>query len=165
MLDVPDLLRQARATRRAGADVVVVHLHAGYEYDELPSAEQVEAVERLTRSPDVDLVLGEHAHTVQPITRVNGKWVVYGMGNLVAQQEVTRPETYRGILVRFVFVERPDGGFEVRRAAYVPIGWNKAYAGSPIRVRRLDDPGDEAARAAVVAAVNGLGRTPGLLAD
>lgn len=165
MLDVPDLLRQARATRRAGADVVVVHLHAGDEYDELPSAEQVEAVERLTRSPDVDLVLGEHAHTVQPITRVNGKWVVYGMGNLVAQQEVTRPETYRGILVRFVFVERADGGFEVRRAAYVPIGWNKAYAGSPIRVRRLDDPGDEAARAAVVAAVNGLGRAPGLLAE
>ena len=134
MLDVPDLLRQARATRRAGADVVVVHLHAGYEYDELPSAEQVEAVERLTRSPDVDLVLGEHAHTVQPITRVNGKWVVYGMGNLVAQQEVTRPETYRGILVRFVFVERPGGGFEVRRAAYVPDRLEQG-------LRRLPHPG------------------------
>jgi hypothetical protein len=165
MLDVPDLLRQARAARRAGADVVVVHLHAGYEYDELPSPEQVSAVRRLTRSPDVDLVLGEHAHTVQPITRVNGTWVVYGMGNLVAQQEVTRPETYRGILVRFIFVERPDGSFEVRRAAYVPVGWNKSYGGAPIRVRRLDDPGDEAARAAVVAAVNGLGRTPGLRAN
>jgi poly-gamma-glutamate capsule biosynthesis protein CapA/YwtB (metallophosphatase superfamily) len=164
MLDVPDLLRQARAARRAGADVVVVHLHAGYEYDELPNAEQVAAVERLTRSPDVDLVLGEHAHTVQPITQVNGKWVAYGMGNLVAQQEVTRPETYRGILVRFVFVELPDGSFEVRRAAYVPVGWNHIGSG-PIRVRRLDDPGDEAARAAVVAAVNGLGRAPGLRAD
>ena len=162
MLDVPDLLRQARAARRAGADVVVVHLHAGYEYDELPSPEQVDAVRRLTRSPDVDLVLGEHAHTVQPITRVNGKWVVYGMGNLVAQQEVIRPETYRGILVRFAFVERPDGSFAVRRAAYVPVGWNKWVPGSPIRVRRLDDPGDQAAREAVVAAVNGLGRTPGL---
>jgi hypothetical protein len=164
MLDVPDLLRQARAARHAGADVVVVHLHAGYEYDELPSPEQVSAVQRLTRSPDVDLVLGEHAHTVQPITRVNGTWVVYGMGNLVAQQEVPRPETYRGILVRFTFVERPDGSFAVRRAAYVPVGWNKYYGAgsSPIRVRRLDDPGDRAARAAVVAAVNGLGRTPGL---
>jgi poly-gamma-glutamate synthesis protein (capsule biosynthesis protein) len=86
------------------------------------------------------------------------------MGNLVAQQEVTRPETYRGILVRFVFVERPDGSFAVRRAAYVPIGWNHIGSG-PIRVRRLDDPGDEAARAAVVAAVNGLGRTPGLRAE
>ncbi|MBJ7359824.1 CapA family protein, partial [Nocardioides sp.] len=164
MLDVPDLLRQARAARRAGADIVVVHLHAGYEYDELPNAEQVAAVERLTRSPDVDLVLGEHAHTVQPITQVNGTWVAYGMGNLVAQQEVTRPETYRGVLVRFVFVEQSDGSFEVRRAAYVPVGWNHVSAG-PIRVRRLDDPGDKAARAAVVAAVNGLGRAPGLRAE
>ena len=112
----------------------------GYEYDELPSPEQVDAVARLTRSPDVDLVLGEHAHTVQPITRVNGKWVVYGMGNLVAQQEVTRPETYRGILVRFTFVERPDGAFAVRRAAYVPVGWNKASAGLP-------DPGPPPRRA------------------
>lgn len=164
MLDVPDLLRQARAARRAGAEVVVVHLHAGYEYDELPSPEQVAAVEQLTASPLVDLVVGDHAHTVQPITRVNGTWVAYGMGNLVAQQEVTRPETYRGILVRFTFVERADGGFDVRRASYVPVGWNHISSG-PIRVRTLDDPGDEPARAAVVAAVNGLGRTPGLQVD
>ena len=164
MLDVPDLLRQARAARRAGAEVVVVHLHAGYEYDELPSPEQVAAVEQLTASPLVDLVVGDHAHTVQPITRVNGTWVAYGMGNLVAQQEVTRPETYRGILVRFTFVERADGGFDVRRASYVPVGWNHIASG-PIRVRTLDDPGDEPARTAVVAAVNGLGRTPGLQVD
>ena len=47
------------------------------------------------------------------------------------------------------------------RAAYVPVGWNNIGTG-PIRVRRLDDPGDQAARAAVIADVNGLGRTPGL---
>ena len=161
MLDVDDLLRQARAAREAGAEVVVVHIHAGYEYSSTPSPEQVAAVEALTASPYVDLVLGEHAHVVQPITRVNGKWVVYGMGNLVAQQEVTRPATYRGILVDFTFVERPDGTFRVGRAAYVPVGWNNIGTG-PIRVRRLDDPGDQAARAAVIADVNGLGRTPGL---
>ena len=30
---------------RAGADVVVVHLHGGYEYDHLPNAEQVALVD------------------------------------------------------------------------------------------------------------------------
>ena len=95
---------------------------------------------------------------------MNGKWVVYGMGNLVAQQEVTRPETYRGILARFTFVEQAGGGFAVRRASYVPVGWNNIATG-PIRVRVLDEPGDEATRAAVIAAVNGLGRTPGLTVD
>ena len=157
MLDVPDLLRQARAARRAGAEVVVVHLHAGYEYDELPSPEQLDAVEQLTASPLVDLVIGDHAHTVQPITRVNGKWVVYGMGNLVAQQEVSRPETYRGLLARSSSSRRPAAASRCGARRTSPSGWNNIASG-PIRVRVLDDPGDEATRAAVVAAVNGLGR-------
>ena len=156
--DAADLLAQARAARRAGADVVVVHLHGGDEYSHLPNAAQVALVDRLTRSPDVDLVLGEHAHVVQPITKVNGKWVVYGMGNMVAQQEPTRPDTYQGILVRFTFAERRSGRFAVTRAAYVPIGWNVWHPGSPIRVVRLT--GAEAADA--VADVEALGRPPGL---
>ncbi len=171
MWDADNLLSQARRARRAGADIVVVHLHGGTEYDHLPTAEQEALVERLTRSPDVDLVLGEHAHVVQPITRVNGKWVVYGMGNMVAQQETSRSATYEGIVVRFVFVERPDGSFTVRRAAYVPTTWNAYGVGGPIRVRRIstalaDARADRsrllAARASIRAAVNGLGRPPGL---
>ena len=134
MWDAPNLLAQARAARRAGADVVVVHLHGGDEYNHLPNPAQVALVERLTRSPDVDLVLGEHAHVVQPITRVNGKWVVYGMGNMVAQQDPARPDTYQGLLVRFTFSERRSGRYDVTRAEYVPIGWNVWRPGSPIRV-------------------------------
>ncbi len=171
MDDAANLLAQARAARRAGADIVVVHLHGGTEYDHAPSAEQVALVERLTRSPDVDLVLGEHAHVVQPITRVNGTWVVYGMGNLVAQQETWRTDAYEGIVVRFVFRERPDGRFAVRRAAYVPTTWGVYGAGAPIRVHRVVESleagrGDRArllaARAAIREAVTGLGRTAGL---
>jgi poly-gamma-glutamate capsule biosynthesis protein CapA/YwtB (metallophosphatase superfamily) len=163
MWDPANLLAQARAARKAGADIVVVHLHGGTEYDHVPNADQVEVVRRLARSPDVDLVLGEHAHVVQPITKVSGTWVVYGMGNMVGQQEVTRPDTYRGIVVRFRFTERANGRFRVSRAAYVPIAWNHSVTGSPIRIHRLDGPGgDPAARAAIAAAVHGLGRSPGL---
>ena len=162
MWDPTNLLAQARAARLAGADIVVVHLHAGTEYDHLPNAEQVAVAHRLARSPYVDLVLGEHAHVVQPITKVAGTWVVYGMGNMVAQQEVTRPATYQGIVVRFTFEESRSGRFRVARAAYVPIAWNHYTSGTPIRVRRLDRGGDPAARAAIARAVDGLGRTPGL---
>jgi Bacterial capsule synthesis protein PGA_cap len=158
MWNAPNLLAQARAARTAGSDVVVVHLHAGDEYNNLPNAAQVELVERLTRSPDVDLVLGEHAHVVQPITKVNGKWVVYGMGNMVAQQDPARPDTFQGILVRFTFSERRSGRFAVTRASYAPIGWNLLHSGSPIRVARLKG----AAAAEVAADVLGLGAVPGL---
>ncbi len=159
MWDTPNLLAQARAARRAGADVVVVHLHGGDEYTHLPNAAQTELVERLTRSPDVDLVLGDHAHVVQPITKVHGKWVVYGMGNMVAQQDPARTDTYQGILARFTFTERRSGRFAVTRAAYAPIGWNVWRPGvAPIRVVRLRG----AAADQVTAYVEGLGRQPGL---
>ncbi|MCW2796092.1 MAG: hypothetical protein JWM79_1589 [Nocardioides sp.] len=169
--DADNLLDQAHRARRAGADIVIAHIHGGNEYDPLPNPDQVALVERLTASPDVDLVLGEHAHVVQPITRVNGKWVVYGLGNMVAQSEVTRPRAYEGISVEFTFTERAHGGFRVREAAYVPTTWNSWSPGHPIRIRRVLDAlargvGDPArlreARAEIRAAVNGLGGTPGL---
>jgi poly-gamma-glutamate synthesis protein (capsule biosynthesis protein) len=169
--DADNLLAQAHRARRAGADIVVVHLHGGTEYDPLPTAEQVALVRRLTASPDVDLVLGEHAHVVQPITRVHGTWVVYGLGNMVAQSEVTRPRAYEGITVEFTFTERLDGGFRVSDAAYVPTTWNTWSPGVPIRIRRVRQAlthgyGDttrlrEALRE-VRAAVHGLGPVPGL---
>jgi poly-gamma-glutamate synthesis protein (capsule biosynthesis protein) len=158
MWDAPSLLAQARAARRAGADVVVVHLHGGDEYAHLPNADQVALVERLTRSPDVDLVLGEHAHVGQPITKVHGKWVVYGMGNMVAQQDPARTDTYQGIVVRFTFSQRRNGTYAVTRAAYVPIGWNAWHPGSPIRVVRLHG----AAASQVSAYVTALGPLAGL---
>ena len=157
--DAPNLLAQAHAARAAGADVVVVHLHGGDEYNHQPNAAQTALVERLTRSPDVDLVLGDHAHVVQPITRVHGKWVVYGMGNMVAQQDPARADTYQGILARFTFTERRSGRFAVTRAAYAPIGWNVWHPGSaPIRVVRLRG----AAADQVTSYVEGLGVQPGL---
>lgn len=169
--DADNLLAQAHRARRAGADIVVVHLHGGTEYDPLPNADQVALVRRLTASPDVDLVLGEHAHVVQPITRVHGTWVVYGLGNMVAQSEVTRPRAYEGITVEFTFTERADGGFRVSDAAYVPTTWNTWSPGVPIRIRRVRQAlahgyGDttrlrEALRE-VRAAVHGLGPVPGL---
>lgn len=161
MWDADDLLAQARAAREAGADVVVVHVHWGYEYVHEPSPEQVALAEVLTASPDVDLVLGEHAHVVQPITRVNGKWVVYGMGNQIAQNESTRVATYEGITIDFDLTERPDDTFRVSRAAYVPTQWNHYSPGNPIRI--VPAAGDRLA--SIRSAVNLLGGNRGLRED
>ncbi len=171
MWDERNLLDQAKAARRAGADIVIVHFHGGDEYSHLPNADQVALVDRLTASPAVDLVLGEHAHVVQPITKVNGKWVVYGMGNMIAQQELGQSRTYEGITVRFEFREGRDGRFRVSEAAYVPTYWN-SYATGPIRIQRVvralaNGTGDAArlreARAEISEAVHALGGTRGLL--
>ena len=125
----------------------------------------------LTASPYVDLVVGEHAHVVQPITKVNGKWVVYGLGNAVAQNEIERPRSYEGITVGFRFRESGKG-FVVDRAEYVPTYWNHLGAGRPIRIQRVvralaSGIGDQArlqqALIATRAAVHLLGRAAGLV--
>jgi poly-gamma-glutamate synthesis protein (capsule biosynthesis protein) len=166
--------RPGEGAKAAGADIVLVQYHGGDEYSRLPNAQQVALVRRLTASPAVDLVFAEHAHVVQPVTRVHGKWVVYGMGNTVAQSDPRYPRAYEGITVEFTFAGR-DGDFRVTRATYVPTYWNPVSAGHPIRIQRVDralahGAADRArlleARRMVRLAVNGLekseGTTPGL---
>ena len=177
MWDADNLIAQARAAKAAGADIVLVQYHGGDEYSRLPNAQQVALVRRLTASPYVDLVFAEHAHVVQPIARVNGTWVVYGMGNMVGQSDPVYPRAYEGISVRFTFTEtRP--GFRVTRAEYIPTSWNIYSPGNPIRVRPVDASlregvGDRArlleARRMTRLAVDGLrphgARTRGLRQD
>jgi hypothetical protein len=174
MWDADNLIAQARAAKAAGADIVLVQYHGGDEYSRLPNAQQVALVRRLTASPAVDLVFAEHAHVVQPITKVNGKWVVYGMGNMVAQSDTAYPRAYEGISARFTFHETRSG-FRVTRAAYIPTWWGVYSPGHPIRIRPVlsalrHHVGDRArlleALRMTRLAVNGLdphaGPTPGL---
>jgi poly-gamma-glutamate synthesis protein (capsule biosynthesis protein) len=78
---VPRVIEDAERARAQGADLVVVSLHWGEEYGRTPTAWQVETAERLTASHQIDLIVGHHAHVVQPVDRVNGVWVAYGVGN------------------------------------------------------------------------------------
>jgi poly-gamma-glutamate synthesis protein (capsule biosynthesis protein) len=136
MWNADNLIAQAKAAKEAGADIVLVQYHGGTEYSRLPNPEQVALVKRLTASPYVDLVFAEHAHVVQPITKVNGKWVVYGMGNMVAQSDPIYPRAFEGISVRFTFTQERRG-FVVTHAEYIPTWWNVYSPGHPIRVLQV----------------------------
>ena len=164
-----NILAQAKAARQAGADIVVVDMHDGNEYQVQPTADQVAMAKILTASDDVDLVIGEHVHVVQPITKVNGKWVVYGMGNLIAQQPTSEPRTYEGLTVRFTFTGTTAGRFTVSKAEYIGTYFTN---GDPIRVYPVvstlaTGKGPTArlqtARTAIAASVNALGGNDGLV--
>jgi poly-gamma-glutamate capsule biosynthesis protein CapA/YwtB (metallophosphatase superfamily) len=121
--DLPDvgaMLAAAARARAAGAQVVVASLHCCVEYDHDPTDAQVAAVQALLASPDVDLVLGHHAHVVQPFERIDGKWAAYGLGNLVAQM-AQQGDTYDSVLARFTFTRGDDGRFTVTTAEAVPL--------------------------------------------
>ncbi|EMF52074.1 MULTISPECIES: CapA family protein [Streptomyces] len=132
LIDRERILTDARAARRAGADVVVVSLHWGTEWQDAPDAQQVTLAEELTRAatggrPVVDLILGTHAHVPQAYEKVNGTWVVYGMGDQVAgamknHSGAFDPRGNQGTLARFTFAPPARDGdrWAVTRAEFVP---------------------------------------------
>ncbi|MBS1839095.1 MAG: CapA family protein [Actinobacteria bacterium] len=85
-IDPARIAARAAEARRDGADLVVVSLHWGTEYQHDPSPQQEQWAAAITASPDVDLVIGHHAHVVQPISMVNGTYVVWGLGNQLSGQ-------------------------------------------------------------------------------
>jgi poly-gamma-glutamate capsule biosynthesis protein CapA/YwtB (metallophosphatase superfamily) len=121
LLSPARVLADARAARRAGSQFTVVFLHWGQEYRSAPTPAQRTLARRLLADPSVDLLVGHHAHVVQPIRRVNGKWVAFGLGNsLSAQSAACCPAgTQDGVLLRVSVVARA-GRLVVGRLGYVP---------------------------------------------
>jgi poly-gamma-glutamate capsule biosynthesis protein CapA/YwtB (metallophosphatase superfamily) len=120
-IDPVRILTDARAARQAGARFVVVLLHWGQEYRTTPTPAQRGLARRLLAAPEVDLILGHHAHIVQPIQRVAGKWVAFGMGNSLSNQTPSccAPGAQDGVLVKVTVAEHA-GRLRVRQVSYVP---------------------------------------------
>ena len=119
--DVDSMLAAAKRARQAGAEVVVASLHCCLEYQHDPTDAQVQAARRLLASPDVDLVLGHHAHVVQPFERIDGEWVAYGLGNHLAEHATRGYATEDSVVARFTFTRGDDGRFTVTTAEAVPV--------------------------------------------
>lgn len=117
LIDASRIVADARVARELGARLVIVSLHHGVEGVRDPTAAQISVVRELARSGAVDLVLGHHAHVVQPVDLVDGMWVAYGHGNLLSAQSRRDPRSGDGLLTSFRFVEQADGSFEVSRAS------------------------------------------------
>jgi poly-gamma-glutamate capsule biosynthesis protein CapA/YwtB (metallophosphatase superfamily) len=120
LTSVPDILAAAHRAKRAGADIVVLSMHWGIEYDLQPSAEQVDQAHELLDSPDIDLILGDHPHVVQPAERVHHKWVIYSMGNQISRHADPVLVSREGAMPEFTFTEVKPGRFRVTQARIVP---------------------------------------------
>ena len=72
----------AVALAAADADFVIAFFHFGREYDPEPTERQRELA-RAAADADADLVIGCHAHVLQPWERRGGALILYGLGNFV----------------------------------------------------------------------------------
>jgi len=112
------ILADARQARRRGAQVVIVNVHWGAEYQHTPSAFQKNLASALTRSRDITAVVGQHVHVVQPIRSVNGKLVVFGEGNLLSNQ--SSPAASQDGLIALLDIEVDGARSKVAGVRYVP---------------------------------------------
>jgi hypothetical protein len=90
------------AARDAGADVVAVLPHWGVEYTSAPTAKQ-RAQARALVAAGTTVILGSHSHWAGPIDLVDGRPVLYSLGNLIF--DLTRSEeTVESVIVEITFV-------------------------------------------------------------
>jgi len=120
LINVGDILEDAARARAAGADVIVLAMHWGDEYVTNPSSYQTSLAAELTASDNVDLIIGMHAHVVQPIEMVNDKLVVFGLGNFLANQGHRDARRAEGVIVEVQIGGTDDGGYAVTDVAATP---------------------------------------------
>ncbi|KQZ03042.1 hypothetical protein ASD51_21740 [Streptomyces sp. Root55] len=150
LIDKDRIVADARAARRAGADVVVLSLHWGTEWQDAPDDVQLDLGRELTASgtggrPDIDLILGTHAHVPQAYEKVNGTWIIYGMGDQIAGAMVNHegaqdPRGNESSMGRFTFAP-PKGAakrWTVSKAEFI-LQWFDPRAG---RVVGLGEPAE-----------------------
>ena len=134
-----------RAFQSGGrADVIVVSLHTGAEFQRDVDV-QSRALMRHAVRLGAHVVVGHHPHVPQGVEIVDGRLIVYSLGQLVTQHDqahlmthqLTKIQTMRdlgisvnantssGLLVRCMFEETvPNGGVALVRVEYAPISYH-----------------------------------------
>ncbi len=120
-----DILDEARAAIELGAEFVVLSIHWGAEYQVAPTAQQRALAKELLAGDEIDLIVGTHAHVIQPVERLGGNLVIYGLGNFLSNQSPQScrscpPESTDGVIVQVDLMEGESGTMEVVAISAVP---------------------------------------------
>lgn len=168
LMEKDKIIADARAARKAGADVVLVSVHWGTEWQTEPDEKQLALGKALTASqtrarPDIDMILGTHAHIPQAYEKVNGTWIIYGMGDQVAGEmfNYSGARDMRGnygSIGRFTFAPPAAAGgrWQVTKAEFIPQMMDQSagkVVNLPAALARSSDGDYEEAQDAISEAV------------
>jgi len=129
MLDKELIDSDIQKAKDKNADIIILFLHWGTEYDTVPSADQTELAAYFL-SEGVDLIIGSHPHVLQKMVWLKNSAgekdgiVVYSLGNFVSNQR--RPKTEGGSMVRIVLTKNDD------RVAISEAGYYLTWVYKPI---------------------------------
>lgn len=137
LVNLIDLEKMSEDIARAkkAADVVILNLHFGNEYERMPNKEQKELVQ-FAADEGVHAVIGHHPHVLQPAAWVEGKegnqtLVIYSLGNFLSNQQ----ELYQRIggVFNFTVTKKTYGDgvtIELHSPAFLPtyVTFNPNYS-------------------------------------
>ena len=143
LIDTDRILRDVRLARKLGAQVVLLSMHWGNERESAPSSYQTQIADAITKSGEVDLIIGSHAHVLQPIKLVNDTFVIYGLGNFLSDMP-TNPKdppwpasTQDGAIVSTKITVATDSKVSVAKPVVTPT-WVDRDSSWQIRSVALD---------------------------
>jgi len=145
LIDPARIIADATEARRRGAELVIVSLHWGAERLHDVTPDQRAIAEQLTASGTIDLIVGHHAHVLQPIEQINGTWVVFGLGNIISNLPLDGSSwpaaSEDGAVVTTRLVIGADGVVSVDRPVVHPT-WVDRHNGFIVRdvMAELVDP-------------------------
>ncbi|TCI73520.1 CapA family protein [Exiguobacterium sp. SH0S7] len=132
-IDVEAMKRDIEAAEQI-AELTVVALHFGNEYEPLPNESQQTLVQQLSDF-GVDIIIGHHPHVLQPTAWVDGAegnrtFVAYSLGNFLSGQQGDERNT--GGIVGIDIVKTTIDGestFELTNPMFYPTFTRQSSAG------------------------------------
>ena len=85
------------------ADIVIVSMHAGNEYEPTPNDSQI-AFAHAAIDAGAEMVIGHHPHVVQTAEVYRGKYIFYSLGNFIFDQMWSQ-ETREGLVLKATFTK------------------------------------------------------------
>lgn len=124
-IDTVQIKSDIRKSEILGADLTIMTIHWGTEYELKANISQVELAKFLARE-GVDMIIGSHPHVVQNFEYINPEYqnmpVFYSLGNSISNQR--KPNTDGGIMVKAeinVFTKR------ISSVNFLPVYVHKGY--------------------------------------
>lgn len=121
LINKEEMKRDIDAAKKSGAEIIVVCIHWGEEYDLHKNSTQRDIAKFLT-AHGADLIIGAHPHVIQPMRIIRNELenknvlVVYSLGNFISNMRTD--DTRGGALVKAILQRDENGKAFLKSATY-----------------------------------------------
>jgi poly-gamma-glutamate synthesis protein (capsule biosynthesis protein) len=119
--DSEKMAKRIKELRESGvADIIIVSLHWGEEYQTTSNAHQRQLARTLVDA-GANLIIGHHPHVAQEIEEYHGATIAYSLGNFVFDQNFSA-DTQHGLMLKAKVVDK-----KINATESVNVGFTKIF--------------------------------------